>query len=165
MQSLIFRACAQHRRERQMQKCEYQRCPICYPNRQEEEAAAIKRAEEDCQDCIDCWRYFQQQAQAIVAAGDPIVINRRINAAYARLWLDDRRFQWAGLAAFASKQVGCGLLNAAELISKSNQQRRAYQQWERSSSPLERLSPYASPTHLQWRRASGAATILRPSGR
>jgi hypothetical protein len=128
-----------------MQKCADQQCPVCYPNRKEEDAAARKRAEDDCQDCIDFWRHFQRQAEAIVAVGDPIAINRRINAAYATLWLDDRRFQWAGLAAFASKQVGCGLLNAAELIRKSNQQRKAYQQWERSSSPLERLSPYASP--------------------
>jgi hypothetical protein len=128
-----------------MQKCANRRCPICYPNWKEEEAAAKKRAEDDRQDCIDCWRHFQQQAEAIVAVGDPIARNRRINAAYANLWLGDRRFQWAGLAAFASKQVGCGLLNAAELVRKSNRERNAYQQWERSSSPLERLSPYASP--------------------
>ncbi len=61
------------------------------------------------------------------------------------MWLDDHRFQWAGLAAFASKQVGCGLLNAAEMISKSNRERNAYQQWDKTSSPLERLSPYTSP--------------------
>lgn len=128
-----------------MQKCDNPRCPICYPNWKEEEAAAKKRAEDDKQDCVDCWRHYQKQAEAIVAPDDPIVRNRRINAAYAKLWLDDRRFQWAGLAAFASKQVGCGLLNAAELVSRSNRERNAYQQWEQSSSPLERLSPYASP--------------------
>jgi len=128
-----------------MQKCNNRRCPICYPNWKEEEAAAKKRADDDRQDCIDCWRHFQRQAEAIVAVDDPIARNRRINAAYANLWLEDRRFQWAGLAAFASKQVGCGLLNAAELISQSNRQRNAYQQWERNSSPLERLSPYTSP--------------------
>jgi hypothetical protein len=31
------------------------------------------------------------------------------------LWLADNRFQWAGLAAFASKQVGCGLIHATKL--------------------------------------------------
>jgi len=31
------------------------------------------------------------------------------------------------------------------MIGKSNRQRDAYQQWERQSSPLERLSPYGSP--------------------
>jgi hypothetical protein len=126
-------------------KCENQRCPICYPNWKEEEANARKRAEDDKQNCIDCWRHYQKQAEAIVAVDDSIARNRRINSAYAKLWLDDRRFQWAGLAAFASKQVGCGLLNAAELIHKSNQQRNAYHQWEKQSSPLERLSPYGSP--------------------
>jgi hypothetical protein len=126
-------------------KCNDKRCPVCYPNWKEEEAAAIKRAEDDKQDCIDGWGYYQKQAEAIVAVGDPIARNRRINAAYATLWLEDRRFQWAGLAAFVSKQVGCGLLNAAEMIGKSNQQRRAYQQWERQRPAADQFSPFASP--------------------
>jgi len=100
-------------------KCGNPRCPVCYPNWKEEETAAKKKAEDDQKDCVECWRHFQKQAEAIVAASDPIAINRRINAAYATLWLEDHRFQWAGLAAFASKQVGCGLLNAAELVNKS----------------------------------------------
>lgn len=48
--------------------------------------------------------------------------NRRINAAYAKLWLADNRFQWAGLAAFASKQVGCGLLHARRLSEQSRKE-------------------------------------------
>ncbi|CAN7268465.1 hypothetical protein LJR230_001105 [Trinickia sp. LjRoot230] len=138
-----------------MQKCDNPRCPICYPNWKEEEAAAKKRAEDNKQDCIDCWRFYQKKAEAIVSAGDPVARSRSINAAYAQLWLDDRRFQWAGLAAFASKQVGCGPLNAAEMIGKSNQQRNAYQQWDKNSSPLERLSPYASPRMPMPDQASG----------
>nr|WP_314485356.1 hypothetical protein [uncultured Pseudomonas sp.] len=72
-------------------------------------------------DCL--WRIYQQEAEEIVAPGgvliaDPIERNRAINAAYARLWLHDSRFQWAGLAAFASKQVGCGLLHATESMEK-----------------------------------------------
>jgi hypothetical protein len=68
--------------------------------------------------CEGIWGVFQREAEEIVAPGgvliaDPIERNRAINAAYARLWLHDNRFQWAGLAAFASKQVGCGLLHAA----------------------------------------------------
>jgi len=102
-----------------MQKCDNPRCPVCYPNWKEEEAEGAKRAEDNKHDCIDCWRFYQKQAEAIVAVDDPIARNRRINAAYAQLWLDDHRFQWAGLAAFASKQVGCGLLNAADMIVKS----------------------------------------------
>jgi len=128
-----------------MAKCENHRCPVCYPNWRDEEAAAKKQSEDDQQDCINCWRFYQKKAEALVAIDDPIARNRRINAAYAQLWLDDHRFQWAGLAAFASKQVGCGLLNAAELIGKSNRERNAYQQWERQSSPLERIAPYGSP--------------------
>ncbi len=67
------------------------------------------------------WRVYQREAEEIVAPGgilieDPKERNRAINAAYARLWLHDNRFQWAGLAAFASKQVGCGLLHAADSI-------------------------------------------------
>lgn len=73
-------------------------------------------------DCL--WRIYQQMAEDIVAPGgvliaDPKERNRQINMAYAKLWLEDHRFQWAGLAAFASKQVGCGLLHANELINES----------------------------------------------
>ena len=41
--------------------------------------------------------------------------NRKVTAAYAQLYLDDPRFQWAGAAAFASKQVGCGMQDARAL--------------------------------------------------
>ncbi|MHC8322757.1 DUF2515 family protein [Pseudomonas sp. GB2N2] len=81
--------------------------------------------------CACLWRTYQREAEEIVAPGgvliaDPVERNRVINAAYARLWLHDPRFQWAGLAAFASKQVGCGLLHAAdstELIRKERETR------------------------------------------
>ncbi|SAL02460.1 hypothetical protein AWB77_06559 [Caballeronia fortuita] len=125
--------------------CDDPRCPVCYPKRKEEEKAARKKAETDKEDCLRCWRNLQKEAERIVSNANPIVRNRRINAAYAQLWLEDRRFQWAGLAAFASKQVGCGLLNSAELIQKSNQQRDAYQRWEQNASALDRMSPYGSP--------------------
>jgi hypothetical protein len=70
--------------------------------------------------CSGIWRIFQREAEEIVAPGgvliaDPVERNRAINAAYGRLWLHDNRFQWAGLAAFASKQVGCGLLHATKM--------------------------------------------------
>ena len=73
--------------------------------------------------CENLWRGYQQLAEAVVAPGgkliaDPKARNSAINAAYANLWLMDPRFQWAGLAAFASKQVGCGLLHAADSIEK-----------------------------------------------
>lgn len=80
-------------------------------------------AEVDVLTCECLWRIYQREAQRIVAPGgrliaDPIARNARINAAYASLWLADNRFEWAGLAAFASKQVGCGFLHAASSIHR-----------------------------------------------
>lgn len=74
------------------------------------------------------WATFQAEAEQIVSVdgrltGNDAERNRRINAAYARLWLADNRFQWAGLAAFASKQVGCGMLHTAE-VSAANRRIR-----------------------------------------
>ena len=74
------------------------------------------------------WGTFQAEAEEIVKVhgsfeGNDRERNKRINAAYARLWLADNRFQWAGLAAFASKQVGCGLLHSAEVSEKNRRVR------------------------------------------
>lgn len=82
--------------------------------------------------CQCLWRACQREAENIVAPdgvliADPVQRNRAINAAYARLWLHDARFQWAGLAAFASKQVGCGLLHAADSIELIRQEHEARQ--------------------------------------
>ena len=63
-----------------MAKCDNHRCPVCYPNWREEEAAAKKRAQDEKQDCINCWRFYQKKAEAIVSVDDPIARNRRINA-------------------------------------------------------------------------------------
>jgi hypothetical protein len=77
--------------------------------------------------CAGVWLRCQQEAERWISDCDgeilqtrPELMNARINAAYAYLWLTDRRFQWAGLAAFASKQVGCGLLHSAEMVTKGN---------------------------------------------
>lgn len=82
--------------------------------------------------CNCLWRRFQKEAEEWVAPGgvliaDPQARNRKINAAYAQLWLADNRFQWAGLAAFASKQVGCGLIHAATLDQRIEAEKKAYQ--------------------------------------
>jgi hypothetical protein len=74
------------------------------------------------------WRTFQTEAENILMVngsfeGNDRERNMRINAAYAKLWLADQRFQWAGLAAFASKQVGCGLLHSAEVSDKNRRVR------------------------------------------
>ena len=71
----------------------------------------------------DYWYDYQKEAEAIVAPGGVLIAdaqarNRAINAAYAKLWLQDTRLQWAGLAAFASKQVGCGMAHASELVAQ-----------------------------------------------
>lgn len=78
------------------------------------------------------WGTFQVEAENILMVngsleGNERERNRRINAAYAKLWLADQRFQWAGLAAFASKQVGCGLLHSAETIEKNRSERERLQ--------------------------------------
>jgi len=78
------------------------------------------------------WGSFQVEAEDILTIdgsleGNERERNRRINAAYAKLWLADNRFQWAGLAAFASKQVGCGLLHSAETIAKNRREREILQ--------------------------------------
>lgn len=82
--------------------------------------------------CASVWLRVQKEAEAWITSGgkliaDPVQRNRQINKAYAQLWLADKRFQWAGLAAFASKQVGCGLLHAADNINKSQEEMEANQ--------------------------------------
>jgi hypothetical protein len=80
--------------------------------------------------CAGLWRVYQREAEKVVAPdgaliADPVARNQAINAAYAQLWLEDSRFRWAGLAAFASKQVGCGLLHASNTVDLIGQQRDA----------------------------------------
>jgi hypothetical protein len=74
------------------------------------------------------WATFQAEAEDMLKVngsleGNEQERNKRINAAYAKLWLADNRFQWAGLAAFASKQVGCTILHAAQTITKNRRER------------------------------------------
>ncbi|WP_085684940.1 MULTISPECIES: DUF2515 family protein [unclassified Pseudomonas] len=83
--------------------------------------------------CQCVWRAYQREAEKIVAPdgvliSDPVQRNRAINAAYARLWMHDSRFQWAGLAAFVSRQVGSGLLHAAGSVEQIRQEHEAQQQ-------------------------------------
>lgn len=96
--------------------------------------------------CACLWRHYQRAAEEIVAPGgvliaDPVERNRAINAAYARLWLHDPRFQWAGLAAFASKQVGCGLLHAADSIELIRDEHEALQRMRGSRREHGLLTP------------------------
>lgn len=78
------------------------------------------------------WASFQVEAEDLLKENgafiaDPRKRNQRINAAYAKLWLADNRFQWAGLAAFASKQVGCGLLHSTDVIERNRSERERIQ--------------------------------------
>lgn len=74
------------------------------------------------------WATFQTEAEDLIKVNGSMEgtweeRNKRINAAYAKLWLADNRFQWAGLAAFASKQVGCTILHANQTIAKNRRER------------------------------------------
>jgi hypothetical protein len=91
------------------------------------------------------WMTFQKEAEDVVKVNGTFIAddserNRRINAAYAKLWLADHRFQWAGLAAFASKQVGCGLLHARHLAEQERDERKAVVNWAGSSTEAAGMS-------------------------
>lgn len=114
-----------HRNIKPIRDCKLHHCVGPAANVQEAVAVHILTPEH-------LWGTFQVEAERILTVdgsleGNERERNRRINAAYARLWLADRRFQWAGLAAFASKQVGCGLLHSAETIEKNRSEREAVQ--------------------------------------
>lgn len=119
-----------HKGTRTLDKCK------CYStDRYDNTEKLIAEVEVLTCDCL--WRIYQREAQRIVAPGgvliaDPIARNRRINAAYAALWRADDRFEWAGLAAFASKQVGCGLLHAATGMEQINRTQRELENIERN---------------------------------
>lgn len=118
----------------------------------EENGRKIRITEVPIMTCECIWRSYQREAEDIVAPGgtliaDPKARNRAINAAYARLWLHDHRFQWAGLAAFASKQVGCGLLHAADSIRKIQAEHDAAQRMA-----------------ARWRRAHCGCAVRRGDG-
>jgi hypothetical protein len=106
----------------------------------EENGRKVKVTEVPVLTCECIWRSYQKEAEEIVAPGgilivDPKERNRCINAAYATLWLHDHRFQWAGLAAFASKQVGCGLLHAADSMKNIQAEHDAAQRMVKSAKP------------------------------
>lgn len=62
-------------------------------------------------ECAKLWKKYQDEALALIAPGDHDhrARNRIINGAYANLYLNNPEFKWAGLAAYASKQVGCAM--------------------------------------------------------
>lgn len=62
-------------------------------------------------DCIKLWKDYQEEARTLIepAGEDHRERNTIISAAYADLCLKNPEFRWAGLAAYASKQVGCAM--------------------------------------------------------
>jgi len=62
-------------------------------------------------ECEKLWAKYQKEAEDILAPAneDHRERNKIISAAYADLCLKNPEFQWAGLAAYASKQVGCAM--------------------------------------------------------
>ncbi|MGJ9416901.1 DUF2515 family protein [Massilia sp. CMS3.1] len=110
------------------------------------------------------WGTFQAEAEHILMVngsleGNDRERNKRINAAYAKLWLADHRFQWAGLAAFASKQVGCGLLHSAETIEKNRSQREFLQRSIASAMP-----GFEAAVGMQAATEAGAAYMVKKLG-
>ena len=76
--------------------------------------------------CGCLWETFHDEAMAVVSESGKLIDchierHRRINAAYANLWLADHRFQWAALTAFTSQQVGCGMLHARSVMMENEQ--------------------------------------------
>ena len=117
--------------------------------------------------CQCLWRAYQRQAEEIVAPegvfiADPVKRNRAINAAYARLWQHDKRFQWAGLAAFASKQVGCGLLHAAESIERIREEHEARQRMREGRRASGLLTPGKMPEQAEDLREYEKALARNP---
>ncbi|PHM60819.1 hypothetical protein Xsto_03610 [Xenorhabdus stockiae] len=109
---------------------------------EEKDGKQIKVIDVPVLTCECVWRRYQKEAEDIVAPGgkliaDPIERNKRINQAYAKIWLEDNRFQWAALAAFASKQVGCGLLHASEMAKKNQSHQDANRRVRQSAKELE----------------------------
>lgn len=135
-----------HRSVRKLDRCK------CYSTDKYDNTEKMI-AEVDVLTCDCLWRIYQREAERIVAPGgkliaDPIERNARINAAYAAMWLSDPRFEWAGLAAFASKQVGCGLLHAATNMQRiQGHQKNLEDMWKDGWVPpgakLGTVGPYA----------------------
>ena len=63
-------------------------------------------------DCEAAWSEAEKPMKDIMKETDPIERNKKISAAYAQVYKDQPQLKWFGAAAFASKQVGCGMEHA-----------------------------------------------------
>ena len=68
--------------------------------------------------CAAQWKKLQEEAEKLIepAGDDHRERNHIINGAYADLYRRQPKFVWAGLAAYASKQVGCAMDHAVHVI-------------------------------------------------
>ncbi len=90
-------------------------------------------------DCTKAWQQAEGEADAIInRSDDPIQRNKYINAAYAQLYRQDPRLHWLGAAAFASKQVVCGLQEAKQVSDLADAQMEAVK-WGAEPDPITQL--------------------------
>ena len=70
-------------------------------------------------ECAKLWAAVDREAKDVIdpAGDDHRKRNHIINGAYADLYLRNPDFAWAGLAAYASKQVGCAMDHAQMVMS------------------------------------------------
>ena len=88
-------------------------------------AEAVPEVPDELPSCRQAWAEINAEAASVLAHGgdaDPIERNRHITAAYARYY---QRTQaagvdnpWGGIAAIVSRQAGCSMAYADEMISK-----------------------------------------------
>lgn len=76
---------------------------------------------ETAAECRALWDKYQKEAEAIIRPGDddPRKRNHIINGAYADLFRRNPSFVWAGLGAYASKQVGCAMDHSLGVMNSS----------------------------------------------
>jgi hypothetical protein len=73
----------------------------------------------DAVTCADAWKAAKAETDKIVNMKDPFERNKVISAKYAEMYENNKELSWPGVAAFASKQVGCGMAEARDSGVKS----------------------------------------------
>jgi hypothetical protein len=69
-------------------------------------------------DCAAMWKQVRKEVDDILRRGgdrDPILRNKHITAAYAKIYREHPELKWAGMGAFVSKEAGCGMKDAVKL--------------------------------------------------
>jgi hypothetical protein len=78
--------------------------------------------------CEQLWAALDEEVRRIEQIQDPIERNRQISAAYAKVYQQDERLLWSGVAAFVSKQVGCGMRDARAMLESAGRRKEIYEQ-------------------------------------